>query len=100
MPETSTEIAGVDFGIACEGLSRNFSGAYRMDSPMEDIPVLVYRTSQGIKRNAVDFADLSTVGGRSRTGVGNRNYFIRAGWPPLRQKKDAPALVSTAWNRW
>jgi len=63
MPETIMELCGVDFGIVCEGevsfpelLKRLSTG-----QPYEDIPGLVYRTAQGIKRNAVSFADLSSA---------------------------------------
>ena len=89
MPETIMEIAGVDFGIVCEGevsfpeLLRRLSDG----QSYEDIPGLVYRTSQGIKRNAVDFADLSSVGSRSRTGVDNRKYFIKGGMAAVETKR-------------
>jgi radical SAM superfamily enzyme YgiQ (UPF0313 family) len=89
MPETIMEICGVDFGIVCEGevsfpelLKRLSNG-----QPYEDIPGLVYRTSQGIKRNAVSFADLSSVGSRSRNGVDNHTYFVKGGMAAVETKR-------------
>ncbi|HEY6988708.1 MAG TPA: radical SAM protein [Bryobacteraceae bacterium] len=89
MPETIMELCGVDFGIVCEGevsfpeLLKRLS----MGQPYEDIPGLVYRTDQGIRRNAVSFADLSSVGSRSRTGVDNHAYFLKGGLAAVETKR-------------
>jgi len=102
MPETIMELCEAGFGIVCEGevsfpelLKRLSTG-----QPYEDIPGLVYRTARGIKRNAVSFADLSSVGSRSRTGVDNHAYFLKGGWPRSKQKEDVHAPVFTAWSPW
>jgi radical SAM superfamily enzyme YgiQ (UPF0313 family) len=89
MPETIMELCGVDFGIICEGeisfpelLTRLSNG-----QPYQDIPGLVYRTSNGIKRNPVSFADLKEVGTRSRTGVNNHSYFVKGGMAAVETKR-------------
>ena len=89
MPEKILKFCGADFGIVCEGevafpmlLTRLVSG-----ESYADVPNLVYRTEEGIRRNPVRFAELSSLDSHRRDLIDNEKYFTFGGQAGVETKR-------------
>jgi radical SAM superfamily enzyme YgiQ (UPF0313 family) len=89
MPERILGYCDADFGIVCEGEVSfpQLLGRLSRGESYEDISGLVYRTSDGIRKNPVTFADLGEVGAHRRRLVDNKKYFIKGGLAAVETKR-------------
>jgi radical SAM superfamily enzyme YgiQ (UPF0313 family) len=89
MPEKIIELTGADYGIVCEGevafpelltrLSKN--------QPVDDVPNLVHRTPEGIKKNPVRYAELGELSSHQRRLANNEKYFLYGGQAAVETKR-------------
>jgi tryptophan 2-C-methyltransferase len=89
MPERIIESCGADFGIVCEGelAFPKLLQKLHQNEPVDDVPNLVYRTSRGIVRNEVQYANLATMPSHQRKLVNNEKYFLHGGQAAVETKR-------------
>lgn len=89
MPEKIMELCGADFGIVCEGEVAFPELLKRLQKrePVHDVPNLVYRTPEGIKRNPVRYAELSQLSSHKRKLANNERYFLYGGQAAVETKR-------------
>ncbi len=92
MPEAILDYCGLDLGIWGEGehsLPLLISRIVANDD-FSDVPALVYRTEEGIKRNPAHYLDLSQLSAPRRDTVDNRRYFVEGGMGNIESNRGCP----------
>lgn len=92
MPAAVMEFCGADFGIAGDGETAfvEFLRALEHGDAWETVPNLLFRDNGVVRRNRVEFADLSALPSRRRTFVDNRRYFVTGGQAGFETKRGCP----------
>jgi tRNA A37 methylthiotransferase MiaB len=89
MPEAIMRYFDVDFGIVGEGEAAlpKFLRCLRTEGDFSHVPGLIYKTSEGYRRNPVEYLDLNKISLASRSAIDNLRYFTEGGMAGFETKR-------------
>jgi radical SAM superfamily enzyme YgiQ (UPF0313 family) len=92
MPEAVMRFCGVEYGIAGEGEEAfpRLLEAFRTGSDLGQVPGLLWRDGETLRRNPASDLDLAHAPSRTRSLADNSRYFLEGGQAGFETKRGCP----------